>query len=115
VVCPASLTLNWQREAERFTPALRPELLSDVTPAILPTLIKEPRLFVTSYGLLRRDIDLLRQIRFGAVVLDEAQHIKNPTANQPRRHSGYRRTQRSRSRAPLSKTVFATSGRSCIS
>jgi SNF2 family DNA or RNA helicase len=78
VVCPASLTLNWQREAERFTPELRPELLSEVTPGILPTLFTEPRLFVTSYGLLRRDIELLRQIRFGVVVLDEAQHIKNP-------------------------------------
>jgi superfamily II DNA or RNA helicase len=78
VVCPASLTLNWQRETDRFTPDLRPELLSEVAPERLPTLIKESRLFITSYGLLRRDIETLRQIRFGTVVLDEAQHIKNP-------------------------------------
>jgi SNF2 family DNA or RNA helicase len=78
VVCPASLTLNWQREAERFTPDLRPEILSEVAPAAMPTFLNESRLFITSYGLLRRDIDLLRQIRFGAVILDEAQHIKNP-------------------------------------
>ena len=33
---------------------------------------------ITSYALLRRDIDTLREIKFSTVVLDEAQHIKNP-------------------------------------
>jgi superfamily II DNA or RNA helicase len=78
VVCPSSLTLNWQREAERFTPSLRPLILGELTTAQIPSALKEPRLFITSYGLLRRDVDILRQTRFKVVALDEAQHIKNP-------------------------------------
>lgn len=78
VVCPASLTLNWQREAERFTPELRPQILSDLPTNQIPGALKEPRLFITSYGLLRRDVDVLRQTRFQVAALDEAQHIKNP-------------------------------------
>jgi superfamily II DNA or RNA helicase len=78
VVCPASLTLNWQREAERFTPDLRPLILGDLALDRIPSALREPRLFITSYGLLRRDVEILRQIRFRVAALDEAQHIKNP-------------------------------------
>ena len=78
VVCPASLTLNWQREAERFAPSLRPALLSDENPAQVATRIKEDRLWITSYGLLRRDQEALRAQNFAAIALDEAQQIKNP-------------------------------------
>ena len=41
---------------------------------------KSPRsdLVLTSYALLQRDSDKYREIRFSTVVLDEAQHIKNP-------------------------------------
>jgi hypothetical protein len=84
VVCPASLTLNWQREAERFTPALRPQILGDLAPNIIPAALKEPRLFITSYGLLRRDVEMLRQTRFQVAALDEAQHIKNPDSQAAR-------------------------------
>ena len=37
-----------------------------------------------SRGILRRDIDLLRQANFACVVLDEAQHIKNPDSQTAR-------------------------------
>lgn len=84
VVCPASLTLNWQREAERFTPGLRPQILGDLAPDRIPAALKEPRLFITSYGLLRRDVDTLRQTRFQVAALDEAQHIKNPDSQAAR-------------------------------
>src|SRR5205823_8817388 len=40
--------------------------------------IADVDLVVTSYALLRRDIDTLRKINFSTAVLDEAQHIKNP-------------------------------------
>jgi len=76
VVCPASLTLNWQREAERFAPALRPIVLTDAPQ--VRRLVQEDRLLITSYTLMRRDIETLRAQPLGAVVLDEAQQIKNP-------------------------------------
>jgi superfamily II DNA or RNA helicase len=84
VVCPASLTLNWQREAERFTPDLKPQILGDLPPDGIPAALKEPRLFITSYGLLRRDVEILRQTRFQVAALDEAQHIKNPDSQAAR-------------------------------
>lgn len=78
VVCPASLTVNWQREAMRFTPELRPGILGEADPREVGALVREDRLFITSYAMLRRDLDALRAQRFGAIVLDEAQQIKNP-------------------------------------
>ena len=76
VVCPSSLVFNWQREAERFAPELK------VIPVLGPdraTTLRQPAdLYITSYPLLRRDGDLYRDIDFETVVLDEAQHIKNP-------------------------------------
>jgi superfamily II DNA or RNA helicase len=78
IVCPTSLLSNWRREAERFTPELsvlvidgpgRPEKI-----ARLP----EYDLALTSYGLLRRDVEWYSALTLDTVVLDEAQHIKNP-------------------------------------
>ncbi len=79
VICPSSLVFNWEREAKRFAPQLRTLAIQG---AERRTLFGEPLkaadLVITSYALLRRDIDLYRQTDFVAVVLDEAQHIKNP-------------------------------------
>jgi SNF2 family DNA or RNA helicase len=84
VVCPASLTLNWQREAERFTPELRAVRSETLTGDELIKLCGEDRLLISSYGLLRRDIDCLQQAEFAAIALDEAQHIKNPDSQTAR-------------------------------
>ena len=79
VVCPSSLIFNWEREARRFTPDRRTLAIQG---ADRHALFGEPLgtadLVITSYALLRRDIDRYRQTDFAAVVLDEAQHIKNP-------------------------------------
>ena len=42
------------------------------------------RLVITSYALLRRDIEYYKRMAFSAVVLDEAQHIKNPDSQNAR-------------------------------
>jgi superfamily II DNA or RNA helicase len=78
VVCPASLTLNWLRETQRFAPDLNPVLVSELSPSGLPGASAKEPLLITSYGLLRRDVSILQDIGLAAVVLDEAQHIKNP-------------------------------------
>jgi superfamily II DNA or RNA helicase len=81
VVCPASVVHNWAREAERFTPGLRVLLLtSGKTRHALREEIPHHDLVVTTYALLRRDIEAWRGVALRAAILDEAQFIKNPDA-----------------------------------
>jgi SNF2 family DNA or RNA helicase len=77
VVCPTSLVANWLREAARFTPHLRTLDFTGPDRAARRGEIALADLVVTSYAILRRDIELLRTLDLGLVVLDEAQHIKN--------------------------------------
>jgi len=81
VVCPASVLHNWRREAERFTPGLRVLVLqSGAERHNLRKQIPQHDLIVTNYALLRRDLEELQKFDFRAVILDEAQFIKNPEA-----------------------------------
>ncbi len=75
VVCPTSVASNWIREAARFTPGLRVLLLHG--PSRDAAAIGKRDIVVTTYALLRRDIETLSALRFRCVVLDEAQNIKN--------------------------------------
>ena len=79
VVCPSSLVFNWQREAAKFTPHLRTLAVHGAErSAFFGEPLQTADLIITSYALLRRDIEHYRNIDFAAAVLDEAQHIKNP-------------------------------------
>lgn len=77
VVCPTSLVANWLREAARFTPHLRTLDLTGPDRAERRAAMKQADLVVTSYAILRRDLESFRAEEFSLVVLDEAQHIKN--------------------------------------
>jgi len=77
VVCPTSLVTNWLREAARFTPHLRTLDLTGTNRAQKFSERHNYDLLVTSYAILRRDIDQYRTDEFSLVILDEAQHIKN--------------------------------------
>ena len=78
VVCPSSLVYNWQREVEKFTPERKVLLIEGANRAGLFSRISEADLVITSYPLLRRDAQRYRSVEFSAIILDEAQHIKNP-------------------------------------
>ncbi len=78
VVCPTSLVTNWENEARKFTPELKTLVLEGPDRTARFKSIATVDLVLTSYALLRRDIDSLRDFNFSTVVLDEAQHIKNP-------------------------------------
>lgn len=81
VICPASVLHNWRREAERFTPHLKVLVLqSGAARHNLRKQIPQHDIIVTNYALLRRDEKELEKFSFRAVILDEAQFIKNPTA-----------------------------------
>ena len=77
IVCPTSLVDNWAEEAARFTPDLRVLVLSGADRHQRREDLMRSDLVVTSYALLRRDIDNYADCVFAAVILDEAQHIKN--------------------------------------
>ena len=78
IVCPTSLLANWQREAERFTPELKLLLIDGTNRVAKIARLAGHDLALTSYGLLRRDFEAYVGVAFATVVLDEAQHIKNP-------------------------------------
>jgi SNF2 family DNA or RNA helicase len=81
VICPASVLHNWWRESQRFTPDLKVLVLeSGAARHNLRRKIPENDLIVTNYALLRRDLEALQKFSFRAMILDEAQFIKNPDA-----------------------------------
>lgn len=80
IVMPTSLIHNWEEEIKKFTPSLtcfkftgqnRPKDLS---------ILKEFDIVLTTYGIVRNDIDLLVHYKFFYLILDESQYIKNPNS-----------------------------------
>ncbi len=80
LVVPKSLLVNWQREAERFTPDLRFLQFMGQTRKKEPSHFDEYDVVITTYGTMLRDIEFLRQYRFMYAILDESQAVKNPLA-----------------------------------
>ena len=81
VICPASVLHNWRREAEKFTPGMKVLVLeSGAARHNLRKQIPQHDIIVTNYALLRRDLEEFHKFAFRAVILDEAQFIKNPGA-----------------------------------
>jgi SNF2 family DNA or RNA helicase len=85
LVCPTSVVGNWKKEAERFTPEL-PVLIHHGQQrergSAFARKVAGQALVLTSYSLLHRDRALFESVRWAAVVLDEAQNIKNPQTKQ---------------------------------
>lgn len=80
LVCPMSLVGNWQREAARFAPGLRVHVHHGAERPkgkAFQTVVASCDLVVTTYGLVARDVDALREMSWHRVVLDEAQAVKN--------------------------------------
>ncbi|MEZ6036870.1 MAG: DEAD/DEAH box helicase [Planctomycetota bacterium] len=88
IVCPVSVLGNWRRELNKFAPVLRVSLHHGKgragTPADFRDVIEKHDIVLTSYNLLQRDEELMQEVTFDGVVLDEAQNIKNPTTRQSR-------------------------------
>jgi len=85
VICPTSVAGNWQREIERFAPGLRVLIHHGAARAAGQDFLEQAHdhdVVITSYGLTRRDGDLLAEVQWSTLVLDEAQNIKNPAAKQ---------------------------------
>ena len=84
VVCPASLVVNWKNEAERFLPGVRAGILRSSGRRELSELLEKSDLVIISYAAARLNSGMLKKHRFGTLILDEAQHIKNPGSGNAR-------------------------------
>ncbi|MFN9823364.1 MAG: SNF2-related protein [Planctomyces sp.] len=80
VVVPRSLMFNWSSECGRFAPGLRVMEYTGLERANSRADFSRHHLILTTYGTVRRDIAVLKDIDFDYVVLDEAQTIKNPSS-----------------------------------
>lgn len=77
VICPTTVVFNWENEIAKFTPELKIVNLTGATRASLHKEIKTADVVITSYALVRRDIEQLRKYDFRFIILDESQNIKN--------------------------------------
>lgn len=85
LIAPMSLVGNWQREVERFAGSLRVTVhhgQERLGGDMLKKAAAASDLVITTYGIVARDLDVLSDIKWGRVVLDEAQAIKNSNTNQ---------------------------------
>ncbi|QJE96439.1 DEAD/DEAH box helicase [Luteolibacter luteus] len=80
VIAPTSVVPNWAAEAAKFVPDMPVVMLHGPQRHEAIDRIPEAAVVFTSYPLLSRDFALLSQQEWHLVVLDEAQHIKNPKA-----------------------------------
>jgi superfamily II DNA or RNA helicase len=96
LIAPTSVVGNWEREVERFAPSL--ELVrhyGSLRAKSAGDIPKTPgTLVVTTYGLLRRDAELLSEIEWSVAALDEAQNIKNASSATARAARGLRASHR---------------------
>lgn len=84
VVMPTSLIYNWLSEAEKFTPDLNILVYTGTYRDKDITVFDQYDVVLTSYGIVRIDVDSLKQYPFHYVILDESQAIKNPSSHVTR-------------------------------
>lgn len=107
IVAPASLVYNWKIEFEKFAPNLTVEVVVG-SPSERAMLLENkaiPDVYITSYPMLRQDIDWYKEQRFSSFFLDEAQAIKNAVTKTAKAV----RTLRAQKRFALSGTPIENS------
>jgi SNF2 family DNA or RNA helicase len=81
LIMPTSLIYNWEMEAAKFTPNLKVFIYTGTNRDKNVEQFAGYDLVLTSYGIARLDIDILKSYYFHYVILDESQAIKNPDSN----------------------------------
>jgi len=80
VIAPKTLVWSWDMEINKFFPEMERVIVDSYPPHERAKLWKNVsnKLVVTSYSIVMNDFEKVKKIDFNAIVLDEAQHIKNP-------------------------------------
>jgi len=78
VVVPTTLLFNWQNEFKKFAPSLNIYFHYGTERKKEKIDVKKNDVIITSYGIMMRDIKLIKKYKFTCAVLDESQAIKNP-------------------------------------
>lgn len=84
VVAPTSVSNNWQTEVNRFTPTINVKFLTNKDRKKGIRELGKFDLLITTYTLLQQESDLLSTVKWQAVILDEAQAIKNSATKRSR-------------------------------
>ena len=82
VVCPASMKLMWEREANKWLPARKVALLEGRTESGWPEEADEADIVVLNYDILDAHAARLGQAKLKALVFDESHYVKNPSAQR---------------------------------
>lgn len=82
VIAPGTLLENWRRELAKFAPSVDVLIHQGPDRTGRPTELTRHGVVVTSYDTVMRDLGLLGTVRWAAVILDEAQAIRNPDAKR---------------------------------
>lgn len=80
VVCPTSLIFNWENEIQKFCPTLKYYTHYGMQREFSETHFNEYDVVLTTYGVIRNDLEDLTRYLWQYVILDESQAIKNPDA-----------------------------------
>jgi len=88
VICPGTLIENWRREISKFSSGLNYLIHSGSLRAGTAAKITNFDVVITSYDALVRDHAMLSSISWNLVIVDEAQFIKNPSAQRSARCKG---------------------------
>ncbi|ASB50691.1 DEAD/DEAH box helicase [Alkalitalea saponilacus] len=83
IVMPTSLVHNWQNEFNKFAPSLKIYNYTGTNrlrSKEIGKIFRHYHIVLTSYGVLRNDVEMLKLYRFNYFILDESQYVKNPTS-----------------------------------
>src|SRR5699024_1026901 len=82
VVVPTSLLFNWETEIEKFAPELAYKIAYGPNRNTKNIPFDKYDVVLTSYGTMLNDVEILKEIPFNVIVLDESQAIKNPSSKR---------------------------------
>lgn len=87
LICPTSVLGNWERELRRFAPSLQVlrhhgRSREDSVESLLKKAKKKPTVVLTTYVIARMDAEMLSSATWSHLIIDEAQNVKNPQAQQ---------------------------------
>jgi SNF2 family DNA or RNA helicase/cellobiose-specific phosphotransferase system component IIB len=83
IVVPTSLLHNWKNELKKFAPNLRVYVHAGAKRSKtmeIDRIFKPYHIVITSYGIVRSDVEYLNKYSFQSIILDESQFIKNPAS-----------------------------------